>query len=469
MLVSREPLHSTQTNPNTCFYKKLIQIKNLGKAQVLQKLQHFFGCIYLENANQAVISLLPTHYCMVQNQETVFFSRQFDFQYETDSTIEDLYQFVQFSTAIHINHQNLSSGFQGGYMGFIDYNFAAHQHIRTQNQPQPNLYIGCYKSFLKQEDGQWYFYSLEENADLFCQLILEQFEDTPHIEKSQTQFQLIEQCQAIWEKSDYQHAFQYVQNYIVAGDCYQINLTQAFRAKAKGQLLDTANDFWHLTQAPYSGYLKLNEFELLSCSPELFINFEQNRKLVTKPIKGTMPRFDNPEQDEQSKQTLAQSKKDQAENVMIVDLLRNDLSVFAEIGSVKTPKLFNIESFNQVHHMVSEIEATLKPEVNPFEVLLHSLPGGSITGAPKIRAMEIIEELEAIPRGAYCGSMGYFNFDGTGSWNILIRSIQKYQEDISLWAGGGITISSECDAEYQECFDKVEAMLNLLNTWYKPE
>jgi para-aminobenzoate synthetase component 1 len=173
--------------------------------------------------------------------------------------------------------------------------------------------------------------------------------------------------------------------------------------------------------------------------------------------------------DEQSKQTLKASEKDQAENVMIVDLLRNDLSVYAETGSVKTPKLFNIESFNQVHHMVSEVEATLKADVNPFEVLMSALPGGSITGAPKIRAMQIIAELEGAARGAYCGSMGYFNFDGTGSWNILIRSIQKYQEDVSLWAGGGITISSDCNAEYQECFDKVSAMLDLLNTWYQPE
>ena len=182
-----------------------------------------------------------------------------------------------------------------------------------------------------------------------------------------------------------------------------------------------------------------------------------------------MPRFDDPILDAESKSTLAHSQKDQAENVMIVDLLRNDFSVYAETGSVKTLKLFNIESFNQVHHMVSEVEATLKADINPFEMLLSALPGGSITGAPKIRAMQIINELEAAPRGAYCGSLGYFNDDGTGSWNILIRSIQKYQNDVSLWAGGGITIASDCDAEYQECFDKVSALLDLLNTWHRPE
>ena len=132
--------------------------------------------------------------------------------------------------------------------------------------------------------------------------------------------------------------------YIKAGDCYQINLTQEFIGKANGSLLDTAENFWKLTDAPYSGYLKIDDFELLSCSPELFIDFETDRKITTKPIKGTMPRYDDPILDEQSKNTLIHSEKDQAENVMIVDLLRNDLSVYAETGSVKTPKLFNIES-----------------------------------------------------------------------------------------------------------------------------
>ena len=154
---------------------------------------------------------------------------------------------------------------------------------------------------------------------------------------------------------------------------------------------------------------------------------------------------------------------------MIVDLLRNDLSVYAETGSVKTTKLFEIESFNQVHHMVSEITAILKQDINPMQMLLSALPGGSITGAPKIRAMQIIEELEGASRGAYCGSLGYFNFDGTGRWNILIRSIQKYQDQLSVWAGGGITIASDAEAEYQECFDKISAMLDLLNTWLKSD
>ena len=344
------------------------------------------------------------------------------------------------------------------------YDAAAQQHIQTSSRPQPRLFLGQFKSYLQQDADGWYFYSSDESAEKIYDFIAQRL----HQNARATTFKLITPCQARWDFAHYQQAFQRVQDYIVAGDCYQINLTQEFSAEAQGQLLTTAAQFWQLTNAPYAGYLRVHDFEILSCSPELFIEFEEDRKITTKPIKGTMPRYDDPELDRQSKQQLSESKKDQAENVMIVDLLRNDLSVYAETGSVKTPKLFNIESFNQVHHMVSEVTATLKAEMNPFDVLMSALPGGSITGAPKIRAMQIIDELEGAARGAYCGSMGYFDANGTGAWNILIRSIQKYQQDVSLWAGGGVTIASVCEAEYQECFDKVSAMLDLLNTWYTP-
>ena len=149
---------------------------------------------------------------------------------------------------------------------------------------------------------------------------------------------------------------------------------------------------------------------------------------------------------------------------MIVDLLRNDLGKYAKTGSVEVPQLFNIESFSNVHHMVSTITAELKPEAHPLAVLFGSLPAGSITGTPKKRAVEIIAELEAGPRGAYCGTMGYMNFDGSGQWNVLIRTLQSdvTTGQVSLWAGGGITVASNCSAEYQECLDKVGNLLTVL-------
>ena len=152
---------------------------------------------------------------------------------------------------------------------------------------------------------------------------------------------------------------------------------------------------------------------------------------------------------------------------MIVDLLRNDLGKYAQTGSVKVPQLFEIESFSNVHHMVSTITAKLKPDAHPLAVLFGSLPAGSITGTPKKRAVEIISELETTPRGAYCGTLGYINFDGSGQWNVLIRSLQANHlangvKNISLWAGGGITIASSCADEYQECLDKVGNLLAVL-------
>ena len=313
---------------------------------------------------------------------------------------------------------------------------------------------------------------------------------------------------AQWVKPDYQMAFDQTQNYLQQGDCYQINLTQAWQGSLTYQ--DTSGKFLsslinHLpnlqrnTHAPFAGYLNVqydyqtyaepnhlkqaanvieqkNTFELLSCSPELFFTFIKDRKtgkhhIRTKPIKGTMPRGITPEQDDDYKQQLVNSEKDRAENVMIVDLLRNDLGKYAKIGSVKVPQLFAIESFSNVHHMVSTITADLEADTHPLGVLFGSLPAGSITGTPKKRSVEIISELENAPRGAYCGTMGYMNFDGSGQWNVLIRTIQanhsfandtEQQGHVSLWAGGGITVASDCEAEYQECLDKVGNLLSVL-------
>ena len=441
---------------NPVFFKKLLTEKWLNTAQILSSLSHLSHLVYLKNVNQPVIAFFASEYLLKQGEVTQNFTRVSLHQYQKKS------QSINFNHFFKNNTQTYHSDFNGGLIGFISYDHAAQQQVYIREKKQPSLFLGVYRSYLKLTSQGWTFFSDEEDAERIFHVIQNAIKHKKH-----PSFSLTQPCSARWNKHEYRTAFKKVQNYIKAGDCYQINLTQEFTAKAQGCLLTTAEKFWKLTDAPYSSYLKVDDFELLSCSPELFINFEENRKIVTRPIKGTMPRYADPKQDEQSKKNLIHSKKDQAENVMIVDLLRNDLSVYAETGSVKTPQLFGIESFNQVHHMVSEVTATLKQDINPFKVLMSALPGGSITGAPKIRAMQIIDEVEGAPRGAYCGSMGYFNFDGTGSWNILIRSIQKYQEDVSIWAGGGITIASDCDAEYQECFDKVSAMLDLLNTWQK--
>ncbi|MCH2073088.1 anthranilate synthase component I family protein [Acinetobacter pittii] len=443
--------------------KKKISLHSKNAADILKKLDGLTGLIYLNDNNNPIIGFLPQEYIIIQNENYLEFERQNLNEYRNTLKSNQLLNFIKFKENNLNKDIKSTTSFMGGYIGFISYDFSAHQFINGQNQIQPSLFLGQYRSFLKYIDNNWYFFSDEENAiDLFSYIEnkIENFSSN----NSKNTFELKTTIQPRWSKKQYFDAFYKIQEYIKAGDCYQINLTQEFKAKFLGSLLNKAKDLWQLTNAPYAGYLKLDDFELLSCSPELFIEFNQNKQIKTRPIKGTMPRYENAEKDLISKQTLKNSQKDQAENVMIVDLLRNDLSIYANTGSVKTTKLFEIESFNQVHHMVSEIVATLKDDINPMQMLLSALPGGSITGAPKIRAMQIIEELEGSPRGAYCGTLGYFNFDGTGRWNILIRSFQQYQNQLSLWAGGGITIASNAEAEYQESLDKISAMLNLMNS-----
>ena len=444
------------------YLKKKLSLHFKSTAELLLKLQGLKGLVYLEDYNNPIIGLLPQQYYLIQNQENQIFKRNNIHRYTPSFDTPTLIEFTKFTHPKNEKEEGSAIHFTGGYIGFISYDYAAQQHAKIKSHVQPSLFLGCYNSFLKYENHDWYFYSNEADGLEIYQHI-EKIIHFP-IAENEHAFKLQTSLSARWSKDQYLNVFHKILDYIKAGDCYQINLTQEFIGNSQGLLLKNAEKLWELTNAPYAGYLQHHDFELISCSPELFIEFKASKEIKTRPIKGTMPRYNNQAQDEVSKQTLRNSQKDQAENVMIVDLLRNDLSIYANIGSVKTTKLFEIESFNQVHHMVSEIVATLKDEVNPMQMLLTALPGGSITGAPKIRAMQIIEELEEAPRGAYCGTLGYFNFDGSGRWNILIRSFQQYQNQLSLWAGGGITIASQADAEYQECFDKVSAMLNLMNS-----
>ncbi|WOE31327.1 MULTISPECIES: anthranilate synthase component I family protein [unclassified Acinetobacter] len=431
-------------------FKKALSRQNLSHQDLIASLQSLNHVIFIQNDQQPLVGFLAQDYLLCQQKQYQFFQQTEFNHYQAHSLHSSIDDFLD-TTA-----QQQQPGLT---MGFISYDFAAEQHITLkQEKEQPSLFLGHFPHYLSFENDGWYFNSFTTDAALIYTHINHLINQTTNT----TPLSLTDYCRPRWSKTEYRQAFHRVQSYIQAGDCYQINLTQEFNTRAQGTLLSSADDFWQLTAAPYAGYLRIADFELLSCSPELFIDFKAQGQIVTKPIKGTMPRYRDAKLDQQAKLTLQHSKKDQAENVMIVDLLRNDFSVYAETGSVKTPKLFNIESFNQVHHMVSEVSATLKAEINPFKMLISALPGGSITGAPKIRAMQIIDELEMAPRGAYCGSMGYLSHEGIGSWNILIRSIQKYQDQLSLWAGGGITIASQCDAEYQECFDKVSALLDLL-------
>lgn len=261
--------------------------------------------------------------------------------------------------------------------------------------------------------------------------------------------------------ASYSERFSRIIDYIKAGDCYQVNLAQRFSAPCQG-------DSWEAYQAlrikaptPFSAYLTTPFGNLLCLSPERFIQVK-NGRVETKPIKGTRPRGDSAENDETLRIELLQSTKDRAENLMIVDLLRNDLGKTCAIGSVKVPKLFDIESYANVHHMVTTITGELKNTEDAVDLLEGSFPGGSITGAPKLRAMEIIEELEPQRRSAYCGSIGYIDFSGRMDTNICIRTLVEKDQQLHCWAGGGIVADSQCADEYQETFTKVNNLIRTL-------
>jgi len=430
------------------------------------------------------------------------------------------------------NKESPKPSYHHGLIGFIGYDIAAHELSpadRIELAMQPCASLGHYDIYLTptaNADTGWALKSHLTNADAFentghktNDILINTL--TSYLDEldqklsdkylNQSQFKDPSNITPLvlnprWSKLDYQQAFNRTQDYLQQGDCYQINLTQKWSGnlackndgmQSTAALIDYLPALYRNTKAPFAGYMSIdsidsndgdylnrnnnsdtdsNHFELLSCSPELFFTFTREidtgkHSIRTKPIKGTMPRGTTDEQDALYKQQLVNSEKDRAENVMIVDLLRNDLGKYAKIGSVKVPQLFAIESFSNVHHMVSTIIAELKADTHPLAVLFGSLPAGSITGTPKKRAVEIIAELESTPRGAYCGTMGYMNFDGSGQWNVLIRTLQAHnssndslnkERHINLWAGGGITVASDCDAEYQECLDKVGNLLLVL-------
>ncbi|MFP4682782.1 MAG: aminodeoxychorismate synthase component I [Ectothiorhodospira sp.] len=263
------------------------------------------------------------------------------------------------------------------------------------------------------------------------------------------------------EPEDYARRFDRVQRYIREGDCYQVNLARRFAGAVEGDPWAGYRALRRQSPAPFGAYLNLPWGQILCNSPERFLHLREG-DVETRPIKGTRPRGATPEADEDLRRTLAESTKDRAENVMIVDLLRNDLGRNCATGSVTVPSLFQVESYARVHHLVSTVTGRLAQDRDALDLLRGAFPGGSITGAPKRRAMEIIAELEPHRRDVYCGAIGYIGFDGAMDTNIAIRTLVHTRGRVRFWAGGGLTAGSDCDAEYRETEDKAAALQALL-------
>lgn len=270
--------------------------------------------------------------------------------------------------------------------------------------------------------------------------------------------------QAKIDKAAYLGKVEELRNHIAKGDIYEVNFCQEFFAEhAVIDPYDVYLTLNSLSPTPFSGFFKLHDKYILSASPERYL-CKRGNKLYSQPIKGTAKRSQDYAEDELIKSTLRLNSKEQAENVMIVDLVRNDLTRCAVPGSVQVEELFGIYSFPQVHQMISTISCTLNPGLHPVNAIRNTFPMGSMTGAPKVSAMQLIEQLELSRRGIYSGAFGYFDPEGDFDFNVVIRSIlyNKTKSYLSFQVGGAITYASDAQSEYEECLLKASAMIKTL-------
>ncbi|WP_153785907.1 aminodeoxychorismate synthase component I [Pseudomonas sp. EMN2] len=356
--------------------------------------------------------------------------------------------------------------FAGGLIGYLSYDFGRRlEQLPTQADDDlglPDAQLGLYAWALVSDHhartSQLVFHPSLQATER--QRLVQLFEAPAQADSGK--FALLAPMAGDLSAAQYRAAFDKVQQYIQAGDCYQINLTQRFSAPCQG-------DPWHAYQAlraacptPFSGYQQLDAgTALLSFSPERFVRVSQG-EVETRPIKGTRPRGADPLADARNAAELLASPKDRSENLMIVDLLRNDIGRTCQIGSVKVPELFSLESYPNVHHLVSSITGRLAPGKDALDLIGGSFPGGSITGAPKIRAMQIIDELEPTRRALYCGSLLYIDVRGEMDSSIAIRSLLVKDGQVSCWGGGAVVADSDWQAEYEESIAKVRVLMETL-------
>ncbi len=369
--------------------------------------------------------------------------------------------------------QDAEIPFVGGWLGYISYDFGLKQEVsprKNKTGPEvPLIKMGLFQwaivtDHIKQTTNIYNFGLAEKQ----WKRIVKKMSRLLAIDQNRGKadqlapFQLNAPFKSNLTFRQYSSAFNKIRDYIEEGDCYQINLAQNFTAPFKGCIQQGYALLSESNNSPFSAFLNFGKLQILSLSPERFIE-SHNGIIITQPIKGTLPRDKDPAKDKANAEQLLNSEKDRAENLMIVDLMRNDLSKTAAKGSVKVSELFGLYHFNAVHHLISTIESKLDDRFDNFDILATTLPGGSITGAPKIRAMQIIDELEPFDRGIYCGVIGYIDFKGNMDTNICIRTLVAKDNNLYCWAGGGLVYDSELEKEYKETYDKLERILPILN------
>lgn len=356
--------------------------------------------------------------------------------------------------------------FAGGLIGYLSYDFGRLlEQLPTQSHDDlllPEARIGLYRWALisdhQHASSQLVFHPSLEASER--ERLIQRFSQPQLITKDP--FSLKQPMQADISPQQYEQALSKVHDYIQAGDCYQVNYTQRFSAECQGDPWTAYCALRAACPTPFSGFMALPEHgAIVSLSPERFVQVSDGH-VETRPIKGTRPRGQNSAEDAAHAAELLESAKDRAENLMIVDLLRNDLGRTCRTGSVRVPELFTLESYPNVHHLVSSVTGELAEGKDALDLIGDSFPGGSITGAPKIRAMQIIDELEPTRRSLYCGSLLYVDVRGEMDSSIAIRSLLIKDGRVSCWGGGGIVADSHWQAEHQESITKVKILLDTL-------
>ena len=353
----------------------------------------------------------------------------------------------------------------GGCMGYISYDTGRIIEKISDSSDEdfkiPHMKFVFYRNIIifdLMENKQYISYFADEEKTV--EGIIEKIEQI-EVKKEEFSYNQEDKFISNFTKESYKKSITRLKEYIRSGDVYIANMTQRFYCHNEEDSFTIYKKLREINKAPFSAYLNFHDFQIISSSPERFIQIKDGIA-HTRPIKGTRPRGNTIEEDEKNKLELINSEKDKSELLMIVDLERNDFSKVCKPGTVKVKELFALEEYATVFHLVSTIEGKLQDDVSAVKVMKECFPGGSITGAPKIRAMEIIEELEGLKRNIYTGAIGYFDFRGNSDFNIAIRTILKKDNKAYFGVGGGITYESIEEDEYLETLDKAKALMKVL-------
>lgn len=358
--------------------------------------------------------------------------------------------------------------FRTGAVGHFGYELGRHLERLPAPRPDasrlPDLCLGIYDTIIAFDHAAGESWLLSTAGERKRQRVLARVSAAPP-GRPAPDWSLTASWQPEQSRAEREAAIARAIAYIHAGDIFQANITHRLKAHRPAGLSDLAL-FLRLTAlspAPFAALLTCGaDGAILSASPERFLRLTAEGNVETRPIKGTRPRHDEPVRDEALARDLLASEKDRAENLMIVDLMRNDLGRVSGLGSVRVPVLNGLETFASVHHLVSVVESRLRSGLGPVDLLRACFPGGSVTGAPKIRAMEIIHELEPAPRGPYCGAIGWIGVDGAMDTSIVIRTIVRAGETLLAQGGGGIVSDSDPGAEYDESLVKLAPLRRAL-------